>query len=247
MSLPGQEIYRGYDEYGAVRVLDDGEKRYLAFGDLDEQSCCLKHQPLVPEHEYVRAMLLVLLFAEPKQVISLGLGAGALNSCLHGRFAGCKQQIAELRPEVVEVAHRFFQLPRGKRIQIHTMDALGFLRSVETRKADIIFSDIYGAEGLSDQQLGEEYLEHCAARLKPGGWLVLNLWREHQGPETLELLLQHFGVLYGCHTQSGNWIVFAAEDDPELSQNQLEKQARQLSQQLGFSLQPFLKRLKTLP
>lgn len=247
MSLPGQEIYRGYDEYGAVRVLDDGEKRYLAFGDLDEQSCCLKHQPLVPEHEYVRAMLLVLLFAEPKQVISLGLGAGALNSCLHGRFAGCKQQVAELRPEVVEVAHRFFQLPRGKRIQIHTMDALGFLRSVATRKADIIFSDIYGAEGLSDQQLGEEYLELCAARLKPGGWLVLNLWREHQGPETLELLLQQFGVLYGCHTQSGNWVVFAAEDDPELSQNQLEKQARQLSQQLGFSLLPFLKRLKALP
>lgn len=247
MSLPGQEIYRGYDEYGAVRVLDDGEKRYLAFGDLDEQSCCLKHQPLVPEHEYVRAMLLVLLFAEPKQVISLGLGAGALNSCLHGRFAGCKQQVAELRPEVVEVAHRFFQLPRGKRIQIHTMDALGFLRNVETRKADIIFSDIYGAEGLSEQQLGEEYLELCAARLKPGGWLVLNLWREHQGPETLERLLPYFGALYGCHTQSGNWVVFAAEDDPEPSQNQLEKRARQLSQQLDFSLLPFLKRLKALP
>jgi len=247
MSLPGHEIYRGYDEFGAVRVLDDGDKRYLAFGDQDEQSCCLRNEPLMPEHEYVRAMLLVLLFAEPKQVISLGLGAGALNTCLHGRFAGCKQQIAELRPEVVEVAYRFFQLPRGKRIQVHTQDALGFLRHVETRKADIIFSDIYGAEGLSDQQLGEEYLTLCAERLKPGGWLVMNLWREHQGPDTLELLLQQFGTIYGCHTQSGNWIVFAAEDDHGQSQSQLEKRARVISQQLNFSLLPFLKRLKPFP
>lgn len=247
MSLPGTEIYRGHDQYGSVRVLDDGDKRYLAFGHQDEQSCCLKHEPLIPEHEYVRVMLLALLFAEPKQVISLGLGAGALNTCLHGRYAACRQQVAELRPEVVEVAYRFFQLPRGKRIQVHTLDALGFLRSVETRKADIIFSDIYGADGLSDQQLGEEYLELCAARLKPHGWLVMNLWREHQGPQTLELLLQQFGVIYGCHTQSGNWVVFAAAEDHGQSQNQLEKRARQLSQQLNFSLLPYLKRLKSLP
>ncbi|MBV0933681.1 spermidine synthase [Marinobacterium weihaiense] len=245
--LPGQEIYRGHDTFGSVRVLDDGDKRYLAFGDLDEQSCCLKHEPLIPEHEYVRAMLLVLLFAEPKQVISLGLGAGALNTCLHGRFAGCKQQVAELRAEVIEVAYRFFQLPRGKRLQIHATDALDFLRNISTRKADIIFSDIYGADGLSDQQLGEEYLELCARRLKPGGWLVMNLWRDHQGPDTLELLLQQFGTLYGCHTQSGNWVVLASEADHDISQNQLDKRARQLGQQLGFSLSPHLKRLRAYP
>lgn len=247
MSLPGKEIYRGHDQFGSVRVLDDGDKRYLAFGDQDEQSCCLKHEPLIPEHEYVRAMLLVLLFTEPRQVISLGLGAGALNSCLHGRLPQVKQSIAELRPEVVEVARRFFQLPQGKRIQVHTTDALDFLRNVETRKADVIFSDIYGADGLSDQQLGEEYLELCARRLKPGGWLVMNLWREHQGPDTLELLLQQFGTIYGCHTQSGNWVVLASEDAHELSQSQLDKRARQLGQLLGFSLSPHLKRLRSYP
>ncbi len=247
MSLPGKEIYRGHDSYGAVRVLDDGDKRYLAFGDVDEQSCCLKHEPMIPEHEYVRAMLLVLLFAEPKQVISLGLGAGALNTCLHGRFAGCKQQIVELRPEVVEVAYRFFQLPRGKRMQIHTLDALEFLQAVKTRKADIIFSDIYGADGLNEKQLGEDYLALCEERLKPDGWLVLNLWRDHVGGRTLELLLEHFGVLYGCHTQSGNWVVFAAAEDHGLSSGQLEKRARELGQHLGFSLSSYLKRLKTYP
>jgi spermidine synthase len=247
MPLPGREIYRGYDAFGAVRVLDDGDKRYLAFGEQDEQSCCLINEPLLPEHEYVRAMLLVLLFTEPNQVISLGLGAGALNTCLHGRFSQCKQQVAELRQQVVEVAYRFFQLPRGKRIQVHTRDALGFLRHVQTRRADIIFSDIYGQDGLSEQQLSEEFLRLSAQRLKAGGWLVLNLWREHQGPDTLECLLRQFTTLYGCPTQSGNWIVFAAEEDHGQSRAQLQKRARLISQQLGFSLLPFLKRLKPLP
>lgn len=247
MSLQGKEVHCSYDQYGSVRVWDDGDKRYLAFGELDEQSCTLKHEPLIPEHEYVRAMLLVLLFAEPRQVISLGLGAGALNTCLHGRFAACKQQVVELRQNVIDVAYRFFQLPRGKRLQVHTGDALGFLRNAETRKANIIFSDIYGADGLDDQQLGEEYIRLCAERLKSGGWLVLNLWREHQDANTMELLLPYFGTLYGCHTQSGNWVVLAAADAPEVSRNQLEKRARELNAQLGFSLMPFLKRLKSYP
>lgn len=247
MSVPGREIYRGHDRFGCVRVLDDGERRYLAFGDQDEQSCWLKHQPLLPEHEYVRAMLLGLLFAEPRQVISLGLGAGALNSCLHGRFAGCRQQVVELRPAVIEVAYRFFQLPRGRRLQVHATDALEFLRQADTRAADLMFSDIYGAEGLSEQQLDEEFLSLCAQRLKPGGWLVLNLWREHQRPDTLERLLQSFTQLYGCHTQSGNWVVFAAASDHGLSRQQLDQRARQLSQPLGFSLGPYLKRLRAYP
>ena len=61
MSL-GKELYRYYDEYGPLQVFDDGNKRYLSFGDGDEQSCQLKSDPLQLQHDYSRAMLLVLLF-----------------------------------------------------------------------------------------------------------------------------------------------------------------------------------------
>jgi len=42
-------------------------------------------------------------------------------------------------------------------------------------------------------------------------------------------------------------VVFAAEDDHDISQNRLDKRARELGQQLGFSLSSHLKRLRSYP
>jgi spermidine synthase len=244
MSIPGKEIYRGYDEFGVIRVLDDGNKRYLSFGDVDEQSCWLKSEPNIPQHEYVRAMLLVLLFCEPKRCISLGLGAGSLNSCLHFNFPSLKQEIVELRAGVIDAAYKYFQLPRSKRLLLHQMDAQDFLQCVESKKADIIFSDIYGADGLDEQQLRPDFIHECYYRLKPGGWLVLNCWRDHQGEATIDTLRELFPDIRSCATQSGNWLIFAGTSIDIQSAKQLKTQARELSQKLGFSLTRSLNKLE---
>lgn len=244
MSLPGKEIHRGYDEFGVIRVLDDGNKRYLSFGDVDEQSCWLKSEPFIPQHEYVRAMMLVLLFCEPKRCISLGLGAGSLNSCLHASFPSLKQEVVELRSGVIDAAYKYFQLPRSKRLVLHHMDAKDFLQSVESKKADIIFSDIYGADGLDEQQLQPDFIDECYYRLKPEGWLVLNCWRDHRGTEALQLLKTMFVDVRSCQTQSGNWVILAGRHKNTVSLKQLKIQARDLVKQLGFSLSTPLSKLK---
>ncbi|SIS91618.1 spermidine synthase [Neptunomonas antarctica] len=244
MSIPGKEIYRGYDEFGVIRVLDDGYKRYLSFGDVDEQSCWLKSEPAIPQHEYVRAMLLVLLFCEPKRCISLGLGAGSLNTCLHFNFPSLKQEVVELRSGVIDAAYKYFQLPRSKRLQLHNMDAQDFLQSVESKLADIIFSDIYGPDGLDEQQLQPDFIHECYHRLKPDGWLVLNCWRDHQSEATLSLLRELFPDIRSCATQSGNWLIFAGKSIDIQSGKQLKNNARELTQRLGFSLGTPLSKLK---
>lgn len=246
MSLAGKEIHRGYDQFGTVRVLDDGSKRYLAFGEQDEQSCVLKSDPYLPQHEYVRAMLLILLFVQPKRVLSFGLGAGSLNGCLHSNFAELKQQVVELRPEVVEVAYKYFQLPRSKRLELITMDANLFLDQPLGKKVDIIFSDIYSEEGLDEQQLSFQFIQQCHQRLKPDGWLVFNCWKEHQGGQARLLLKSFFADVRCCTTQSGNWIIFAGQQVDQQNMKQLKQKAKQLSQQLQFSLSSHLGRLKEL-
>ncbi|MCV6588550.1 MAG: spermidine synthase [Marinobacterium sp.] len=243
MALPGKEIYRANDEFGAIYVFEDGLRRYLAFGGNDEQSCWLKTEPLVPQHEYSRAMLLVLLFSEPRQSLCLGLGAGVLNSCLHVHFPQLKQQVVELRPAVVEAAYRMFQLPCSKRLVLHTMDANEYLLAETGRKVDVIFSDIYGAEGLDEQQLSDEYLENCYRRLKSNGWLVLNCWREHQGSDALERLQARFADIRGCTTQSGNWLLFAGKQRDSQSSKQLRQKARVLGQKMDINLLGLLSRL----
>ena len=73
-----KSIYKTYDEYGTIDVLDDGNKRYLTFGNQDEQSLQIKATPHIPQHEYGRAIMLSLLFCDPKSVCVMGLGGGTL-------------------------------------------------------------------------------------------------------------------------------------------------------------------------
>lgn len=242
--IPGKEIHRSYDHFGAVRVHDDGQKRYLSFGSVDEQSCVLKSEPMVPQHEYTRIMLLVLLWSKPKRVLSLGLGAGALNTCLHHALSAAKQEVVEIRPAVVEAAYRYFQLPRGKRLVVHTQDAVAFVAADLSQRYDVIFSDIYEESGVNEDQLSHAYIEGCLDKLKPQGWLVLNCWREHQSEALLSYLQNRCPDVRSCITQSGNWVVFAGLSKTIETQKGLQVAAKALTPQLGFSLQGYLRKLQ---
>lgn len=245
MSPHAKEIHRAYDAYGVVQILDDGNKRYLSFGAEDEQSCWLKQQPHLPQADYIRAMLLVLLFVQPKRVLCLGLGGGALSHCLHRAFPSLRQQVVELRPAVIDAAYRFGQFPRSKRIEIHQMDAFDYLQEGGGRTVDIIFSDLYDSNGVAEVQLNPAYLFECCQQLSGQGWLVLNCWKEHRADGVLQCLSDYFPVLHTCTTQDGNWVIFAGRQPIGLSSNALRQQARTLSQQLGFSCTAYLNRLSS--
>lgn len=245
MSFSGREIFREYDQYGVVSIYDDGRRRILNFGGEDEQSCALKEDVSDLQHEYARAMLLVLLFVEPRRVISLGLGAGSINSCLHHRFPRLQQQVVELRPLVIEAARRFFQLPIGKRLRVHQMDAGVYLATPAEERVDLILSDIYDADGMDRQQIHFDFLERCAERLKPKGWLVLNCWRDDEDSELINRLSIWFSDIRSTRTQDGNWIVLAGKSPADLSSTQLRRNLKELEQRLGFSLQPAYKRLRS--
>ncbi|MBV1787560.1 spermidine synthase [Marinobacterium sp. D7] len=245
MTGTSRELFREYDQYGVVRVLEEGNRRILSFGDGDEQSSVLKSDSTALQHEYTRAMLLVLAFTEPKQVLSLGLGAGGLNTCLHERFPGIKQQVVELRPAVITAAQRFFRLPRGRRLELHQMDAGAFLSGPSQAGFDLIFSDIYGPEGMDEQQIDPLFLQRCAERLKAKGWLVLNCWREHEGSELINLLSGLFSDIRGVTTSEGNWVVYAGMEGCAHSSSHMKRNLKVLEKQLGFSLSPSFKRLRT--
>jgi spermidine synthase len=239
----GKELYRSYDEYGLIKVVDDGNKRFLAFAEDDEQSCQLKSEPVQLQHDYTQAMLLVLLFCQPQKIILFGLGGGCLASTLHHHFPGLKLRVVELRQAVVDLAHRFFQLPRSKRMTVYTEDVGDFLQR-EHGKADVIFSDIYCAQGLDRQQVQPWFIERCAELLKDQGWLVLNCWRQHRAEDAMiESLQQHFTDVRVCGTAEGNWVVLAGKQRFSGSASGQKSAAKALSKKLGYSLSAHFSRL----
>ena len=189
-------------------------------------------------------MLLSLLYVpDPKKVLFLGLGAGSLASCLHTHYPQCRMTAFELRQQVIDVAYRFFGLPRSKRLKVRCAEAFEGLEQVSTRQ-DIIFSDIYLQEGMHPTQTTADYIQHCAQRLKVGGMLVTNCWREHQNDDqVLHLIQAQFAHVATCSTADHNWLIFASQQ-PLTPTPEHREQAKVLSKTLGYSLNKHLKRLQ---
>lgn len=240
-------IHESRDEHGTIIVTDDGKQRVLKFADYDEQSCCLKTEPHVLQYEYTQAMLLVLLFCQPKRVLLLGLGGGSLVTALHHYISGIHITSVELRQQVIEVAYHYFQLPRGKRLPVICQSADECLQGNNLRKVDVLFADLYHAKGADQSQLQAVFVQRCAAQIKDNGWLVLNGWTEHRdNPEFLEALCEHFTDIRTALTGSHNWIILAGKVKDSQGDKQLKDKAFKLSLTLGFSLTRHLARLKPL-
>ena len=226
------------DRFGDFCVLDDGDYRVLSFGDNDEQSKMDKSQPHVPQHTYVQAMLTVLLFSQPKSVIILGLGGGALVHSLRHFDAAIKITAVELRQQVIEVAKRFFQLPLGKKLTIVHQDAYVFLAQAEHKKVDVIFADIYSDKGVDKQQLSNQFIQQTKQLLKTDGFLVLNCWKEHSRDLQLRDTLQ----VFACLTGGGNWVVFATNKANCFSAANNKQDLQALSQKLDINVSRVLTR-----
>jgi len=233
------------DEYGEVRVFDNGERRLLSFGAGDEQSACLKQDPSFLLFDYTQAMLLGLLFQHPRKVLCLGLGAGSLVKALHRHVKGVKLTVVELRQAVIDAAQQYFYLPDSRRLSLHCADAGAFMAE-HSAAYDLIFCDLYTLDGVSPLQGDSAFLQACSACLKPGGWLVLNGWRTHQHSEELLLPVQStFSEVRSLNTPEGNWILFAGQT-PLATGNKWQQQARDWSDRLGYDLMPYLKHSRVL-
>ncbi|MGK0408865.1 MAG: spermidine synthase [Shewanella psychromarinicola] len=231
------------DRLGDFCVLDDGDYRVLSFGDNDEQSKMDKSQPHVPQHTYVQAMLAVLLFSQPKSVIILGLGGGALVHSLRHFDAAIKITAVELRQQVIEVAKRFFQLPLSKKLTVVHQDAYVFLAQADHKKVDVIFADIYSDKGVDKQQLTSQFIEQTKSLLKTDGFLVLNCWKEHSRDLQLrDTLHEHFNQVFACLTGGGNWVVFATNKANCFAAASNKQELQALSQKLDINISRVLTR-----
>jgi spermidine synthase len=245
MKNSAREIYKTYDEHGPIQVLDDGNKRYLTFGTDDEQSCQLINQPYLLQHEYTRAILLALLLVEPKHITVIGIGGGSLLTTFHHLAPDCLLVGIELRRKVVQLAHKYFQLPQHQNIKVQIEDGADYLKN-NNINTDIIVADMYLAEGIDQQQLSAQFIATAYSRLKQGGWLVLNYWLDHKMEEHLtNALRDHFDQIYMCDTGGGNWVVFAGKVNINKSLIN-DGKIKSLSKSAGFSLDKFLKRLVVL-
>lgn len=208
-SLMGKELYRVEDDRGFIVVTQCGDKRILGFDSELEQSCVLMTKPYYLAHEYTQVMLLGLVLVDARHISLLGLGGGGLVHCLSYYYPQISLQVVELRQAVIDVAYDWFNLPQAPQLQVTTADAMAYLAELKSASSDIIFSDLYEANAMSEYQAQQEYIKASYRVLSQQGCLVINY---HSMPENdtpvMQCIRQLFSEIYLCEVANGNRIVF---------------------------------------
>ncbi|GAB3475216.1 spermidine synthase [Marinomonas epiphytica] len=240
-------LHRAEDEFGEIRLFDDGQYRVLSFADGDEQSRLKTKAPHLLQHEYTQAMLIPLLYSQPKRVAILGLGGGALIHALWHYIPKIHIDAVELRPIVLETAKDYFKLPMSKRVNYHQANAVQFIANPSIKKVDFLMVDIYDSIGMDENVLSEDFIHNCSQNLKQHGWLILNCWIDNKDNIQLhENLNRRFQNIFALDTGSGNWVIFASNMSIQETAKELKTRAQKLSNQYEFSFTKWLSRLQSI-
>jgi len=234
------------DAHGRIRVVEVGPYRFLEFGEEVEQSCTFTQDPAWLEYDYNRAMLLgALCHPAPRRALFLGLGAGTLTQACLKWLPLESVEALELRPDVPRLARQHLGLTDDPRLSIRIGDAMELLETAA--QADLIFIDLYTDVGPSSAHLAWRFLENCQAKLKPGGWLMINQWSATDGkplgaPLLRGLFRHHY---WECPVVEGNVILLVpASLEQELDEAGVRARVRDLTPQAGFDLEPYLDSLR---
>jgi len=244
----GRIVARREDGCGPVEVRELGQHRFLTFGNMVEQSCCNTARPWRLEHVYTQAMMLgLLLRPDPGSALILGLGGGSLVRALRHAAPELGLTTVEHRQTVIDLAIEWFGVdPEDPQLRLHCADAADFVAGTQER-FDLIFADLYLAEGAHPVQTRIDFLDHTRERLARHGLLLLNAWcsefRDAQA--THQALDTVFGESrLALHVQGGNSIIFAFRDHlPEVDRNCLFSSAQTLGQHLDIPLQRLARNL----
>ena len=178
MSDHSRVIYRSSPPPGII-VADDGYRRSLYLDGDSLQSCMLLNDTASLVMEYSQAMMCALFFQpRPARVLLVGLGGGSLVKFLLAACPAATIEVAEINPEIVEVARHYFFLPEDKRLRITLAPGEEVIaeRRAKGDHYDLLLLDAFDDNGPARALLDEQVLRRCRRLLGPRGVFAMNLW-----------------------------------------------------------------------
>jgi predicted membrane-bound spermidine synthase len=107
--------------------------------------------------------------------LTLGGGAFVFPAYLERHYQGSINEVVEIDPEVVEVAHEYFDFPRDSTVQVYTCDARSYVYSIrDTTKYDLIFLDAFNSFSVPSHLTTREFTELIMKILNTPGYFVVN-------------------------------------------------------------------------
>jgi len=223
-------IYSHTSPYHDIHVEDIGYLRVLRF-ERNRQSSMYLDAPFDTDFEYPAYLHTPLaLKPDAERTLVIGLGGGSVVKRMWRDYPGMRIDVVELDPEIVEVAHRFFELPRDERIRVFVDDGRAYLETCRDTY-DIVIVDAFDEDRVPRPLTTEEFHRLVRDRLAPDGVIAYNFIGapkgDHSKPfrslyRTLGNVWRHVWVFMtdeGLRTEGANLILLGT--DAEVSEGTL--------------------------
>ncbi len=170
-------------QYHRIAVVDDDTTRYLRF-DSSFQSGMYLNDPYRTRFGYSDYLQLPFAYRpDAKRVLYIGLGGGSAPKRTWRDFPDVHIDAVELDPEVVDVAYKYFELPRDPRLEVEVEDGRRYVTANEG-PWDTIVVDAFYADSIPFHLATRQFLELAQSRLAPGGTVVTNIIGAVRGPDS---------------------------------------------------------------
>ena len=234
-------IHERTTAFGRILVTEDHSGlRTLRFSpNGSRQSVVRPGDPQHLELPYARMALAgLVLCGEPRRILVLGLGGASLPGFLRHYYPDAAIDIAEINPEIVEVAKQYFGFREDPRMRVHVQDGRKFIESLNAPAFDAIFLDAFGDRSVPPHLATREFLLAVRRAVVPSGVVIGNLWNRHNNPlyddmvGTYRDVFDEVAVL--VVDNDINVVLLALARPEPVSRSELARRARQLSAEKKF-------------
>ena len=222
-----------------LNIFEADGVRSLHFGTLAVQGAMRVDQPDAIELEYVRQMMLWMLFRdEAAHIVQLGLGAAALTKFCYRYLAPAKVTAVELNPEVIETCREHFALPLDdERLSVLCMDAGEFVGDFSRRRTvDVLQVDLYDAQAEGPVLSSESFYAACANVLQHDGIMTVNLYCDASDHlrHILAIEQSFAAVAWLPEVHDGNIVAIAFKRAPSIDFSDLYQRAKAIHADTGM-------------
>lgn len=221
-------------KFAPVTLSEENGVRFLHFGTEWVQGAMRLRKPDWLELEYAQQMMSWMLFlSEPRHVVQLGLGTGALTKFCYRQFPELRVTAVELNPSVIAICRSMFKLPdEDERLSVYEMDAMDFVTDAANQgTADVLQVDLYDATARGPVLDTPEFYVACAATLKDDGIMTVNLFGDHpsyiKNLKAMRFAFDHVVCLPEVH--EGNVIAIAFKRLPDIDFAALYERAAEIT------------------
>lgn len=182
---------------------------------------------------------LAFMDRDPKDVLFVGLGAGAMPKYFAGRYPDSVIDIAEIDPDMLAAAQKYFYFKEDHRMKVHVQDGRLFVKRTK-KKYDWIILDAYQNDYIPFHLTTLEFLKEVKSRLNDNGVVVANITSPFRNKffdsmvMTYKKAFPHLIIFKG--KKSGNFIFVATSDGKIKDKGAVEARAGKIQTARKFDI-----------